>query len=67
VTHDWRRALDRSYRPEVTIVDTAGETVPDALQKGRFTTTAAAFVCRGMTCLPPVATLDAIEAALVVP
>jgi uncharacterized protein YyaL (SSP411 family) len=67
VTRDWRRALDRSYRPDVTVIDTAGESVPAALQKGQGTTAAAAFVCRGMTCLPPVATLAEIEAALVVP
>jgi uncharacterized protein YyaL (SSP411 family) len=66
LTRDWRRALDRRYRPDVTIVDTAGAALPPALQKGHATTPAAAFVCRGMTCLPPVATLTAIEAALVV-
>jgi uncharacterized protein YyaL (SSP411 family) len=64
--HAMQRALARAYRPDVVVVDVAGEDVPDALRKGaRPPTGAAAYVCRGMQCLPPIADVARVEAELV--
>jgi uncharacterized protein YyaL (SSP411 family) len=49
----------------VVVVDVAGEDVPDALRKGaRPPTGAAAYVCRGMQCLPPITDVARVEAEL---
>jgi uncharacterized protein YyaL (SSP411 family) len=64
----WQRALERTYRPDVSIVDVAGVQAPQPLRKGaRPARGAAAWICRGQQCLPPVTTLEAIEAALAAP
>jgi uncharacterized protein YyaL (SSP411 family) len=58
----WRDALVASYRPglEVYVVDP--RSAPRALVKGEAPATGArAWVCRGMTCLPPVDSLGALR------
>jgi uncharacterized protein YyaL (SSP411 family) len=58
----WRNALVASYRPglEVYVVDP--RSAPRALVKGAAPATGArAWVCRGMTCLPPVDSLGALR------
>ena len=67
-THAWQRALEQGLRPDVVTVDLADADVPDALRKGRLPDAgAAAWVCRGMRCLPPLAAYEAIPAALAEP
>ena len=62
---EWQRALERTLRPGVRIFDVAGRDVPEALAKGAPPTSgAAAWVCRGTQCLPPVHSLAEIEALL---
>jgi uncharacterized protein YyaL (SSP411 family) len=64
-TSAWQQALERTYRPDVAIVDIAAGNAPEALRKGAPPPAgAAAWVCRGTQCLPPMTTLEAIEAAL---
>ncbi|HET9339138.1 MAG TPA: thioredoxin domain-containing protein [Casimicrobiaceae bacterium] len=61
----WRDALRRDFRPglEVYVVDPAE--APPAVTKGAPPSAGArAWVCRGMTCLPPVDTLDGLKAAI---
>ena len=63
--HAWQVALERTYRPDVSFVDIAGADAPEALRKGaRPASGAVAWVCRGQQCLPPMSTLEAVEAAL---
>ncbi|HKU88035.1 MAG TPA: thioredoxin domain-containing protein [Casimicrobiaceae bacterium] len=67
-THAWQRALEQTLRPDVVAVDLAGADVPDALRKGAVPAGgAAAWVCRGMRCLPPLTAYEAIPAALAEP
>ncbi|MDQ2916744.1 MAG: thioredoxin domain-containing protein [Pseudomonadota bacterium] len=64
-TRTWQKSLEREYRPDVFIVDVAGVDAPDALRKSEPPQHgAAAWVCRGMQCLPPVSTFETISAAL---
>ena len=64
-TRTWQKSLEREYRPDVFIVDVAGVDAPDALRKSEPPQHgAAAWVCRGMQCLPPVSTFEALSAAL---
>ena len=63
----WQYAVERRYRPRVTLLDLAGQTsLPAALNKPHPGTPseASAWICRGATCLPPVATIDALERGL---
>ena len=62
----WQRALEARYRPEVQVIDTADAAgLPPALVKGAPATTGAvAWVCRDMACLPPLDSVEAVEAAL---
>jgi uncharacterized protein YyaL (SSP411 family) len=62
----WRGALEARYRPGVLVIDTAGcEGLPPTLAKGvPVTTGALAWVCRNMACLPPLASVEAVEVAL---
>ncbi|HEX6138762.1 MAG TPA: thioredoxin domain-containing protein [Casimicrobiaceae bacterium] len=65
-TRDWQAALEREYRPDVCIVDIAGRDAPRALRKGDPPAGgAAAWVCRGMQCLPAATTYAGVIAALV--
>jgi uncharacterized protein YyaL (SSP411 family) len=65
-TSKWHAALERSYRPNVRVVDLgAVDRPPPSLVKGRKPARGAiAWVCRGTTCLPPIAALADVEAAL---
>jgi uncharacterized protein YyaL (SSP411 family) len=62
----WQRALEARYRPDVLVFNLGGaQDVPASLRKGPPPPTGAiAFVCRNMTCLPAIATLDAVVDAL---
>jgi uncharacterized protein len=67
----WQRALEARYRPALRTLDVSGQdALPDALTKPHSKPhslaagAATAWVCMGATCLPPLAGLDAIEAAL---
>ena len=66
VTRGWQRTLEAKLRPGLLCIDLAG--VPDApaaLVKGAaLTGSAVAWICRGMTCLPPVASEEALLRAL---
>ena len=63
----WRRALERAYRPQVRSLDLsrAGE-LPGALSRPHETraSDATGWVCTGTSCLPPIHTLEALEAAI---
>jgi uncharacterized protein YyaL (SSP411 family) len=64
---DWQRELERSLRPRVRVFSVAGvEPLPPELVKGALPApgAAAAWVCLGTQCLPPMATLAEIEREL---
>ena len=63
----WRRALQQRYRPGLAILDVSAQpNLPGALAKPHSGApgAASAWVCTGAACLPPLASLDAIEAAI---
>jgi len=62
----WQRTLERTFRPGVRVFNLGGmQDLPQALAKGAVPSTgAAAWVCVGTACLPPVTTVGAIEDAL---
>jgi len=65
----WQRSLERAYRPGVRTLDLsrAGD-LPGALSRPHQGENAAtAWVCAGSSCLPPLHSLQALEAALAVP
>jgi len=58
----WQRALERVYRPHVLLLNAAGAALPPSLAKGAVPAAgAAAWVCRGAQCLPPVHALADVE------
>ena len=64
-TSAWHVALERVYRPDVLVIDTAVGEVPAALCKGDASARgASAWVCRGMHCLPAVDSRDGLDALL---
>ena len=68
-THDartWHEALERQYRPNVHVFDlSALDWPPPALVKGQKPERGAvAWVCRGTTCLPPIASLAEVQRLL---
>ncbi len=65
----WQRELERTCRPWVRVFDlSALADPPAALVKAPAPAAgAAASVCRGTACLPPLATLDALLAAVAAP
>jgi uncharacterized protein YyaL (SSP411 family) len=65
-TAQWQRTLERRYRPGVRVFDLAPvEEPPLEMVKGRRPAKGAvAWICRGTTCLPPIAALTEVEAAL---
>ncbi|HET9047153.1 MAG TPA: thioredoxin domain-containing protein [Casimicrobiaceae bacterium] len=65
-TAAWHAALERAYRPNVRVIDLGHvDRPPPSLVKGRKPARGAvAWVCRGTTCLPPIAALAEVEAAL---
>ncbi len=63
----WTQAIGRSYRPEVAVLDlSAQDALPAMLAKPHVGAPggATAWVCSGASCLPPLTTIDAVEAAL---
>ena len=62
----WQRTLEKAFRPGARVFNLGGvRDVPEALVKGAAPTAgAAAWVCVGTTCLPPMTTVEAIEDAL---
>ena len=65
-TGAWHAALERAYRPNVRVIDLGHvDRPPPSLVKGRRPARGAvAWVCRGTSCLPPIASLADVEAAL---
>jgi uncharacterized protein YyaL (SSP411 family) len=68
---DWQRAVERGYRPAVQTLDLSAQaSLPGTLSKphqagaGAGLSSATAWVCRGTTCLPPIHSLAALEAAI---
>ena len=63
---EWRRGLARRYRPHTLVValpdDITG--LPPALAKPAATASVNAWLCIGVTCLPPVSDLGKIERLL---
>ena len=65
----WQRAVEREYRPAVHTLDLSVQaSLPGTLSKPHEALagqgSATAWVCRGTTCLPPIHSLAALEAAL---
>jgi hypothetical protein len=65
----WQRAMERSYRPAVQTLELSAQaSLPGALAKPHAALaaqgSATAWVCRGTTCLPPIHSLPALEAAI---
>ncbi len=61
----WQRSLESTLRPMVRVFNVAGISLPPELAKGAPPRDgAAAWVCRGTQCLPPVTTLEQIEREL---
>jgi len=67
--HEWQRAMERSWQPGLRVVNAGGvPSLPPALDKGAPPLHgAAAFVCRGTTCLPVVRSLHELKQALAAP
>jgi uncharacterized protein YyaL (SSP411 family) len=65
----WQRQLERAYRPRVRTLDlAAADALPGALARPHQGHDAAtAWVCAGTSCLPPIHSLEALEAALTAP
>ena len=61
----WQKSLEHEYRPDVCVIDVAGIDAPAALRKGEIPRRGtAAWVCRGLQCLPPVFACDRIAELL---
>ena len=62
----WQRQLERVYRPGVRTLDLAcADSLPGGLARPHQADEAAtAWICTGTSCLPPLHSLDAVEAAL---
>ena len=61
----WRDALRRDYRPRLQVYLVDPSDAPASLLKGPPPSSGArAWVCRGMTCLPPVDALDDLLSAI---
>ena len=62
----WQRGLENVYRPAVHVFNLADvAALPPALMKGTPPEEGAvAWVCRGMACLPPITTLEALAGTL---
>jgi uncharacterized protein YyaL (SSP411 family) len=63
---EWHRALAGQYRPSAMILDlSTARDVPGPLVKGQAPESgAAAYVCHGTTCLPPITSPGEVAAAL---
>jgi uncharacterized protein YyaL (SSP411 family) len=62
----WLRDLQREYRPQALVlgVDSVLHDLPAALDKPSAPGRVNAYVCRGVTCLEPVSTVDALRGLL---
>ena len=61
----WQQRLEKRYRPDLVIVVAPQQDAPVALRKGAVPAEgAAAWLCRGMQCLPAFTELQAIEGVL---
>jgi len=62
----WQRRLDRVYRPAtLTIgIHSRTNTLPAALDKPAPATGVQAWVCRGVSCLPPISEFANLESTL---
>jgi len=61
----WQRALERKLRPWVRVFNVAAVALPPELVKGPAPAQgAAAWVCRGPQCLPPLTSLADVENAI---
>ncbi len=66
-TAKWHATLGASLSPSVRVYDVAGSGLPPELRKGLLPDSgAAAWVCRGTSCLPPIATLAGVQRELAV-
>ena len=61
MTSRWHATLAAPVRATARIYDVAGVALPAELRKGEATTRALAWVCRGMSCLPPMSSLDDVR------
>ena len=65
VCRSWQRALERTLRPSVRIFNVSGIALAPELARGPAPAAGAvAWLCRGTQCLPPLASLEAIEREL---
>ncbi len=66
VIEEWRRELQRVWRPLVSVLAIAADAtnLPAALREKSPRGTAVAYLCRGSTCEAPIATLAGLQAAL---
>jgi len=63
-TTEWQARLEREYRPDLVIIALEDGEAPAALRKGAPPAQgAAAWLCRGMQCLPAITSFEALEAA----
>jgi uncharacterized protein YyaL (SSP411 family) len=55
----WRREIDKLYDPHrmIVAVPAGAQRLPEALASKKALGGAVAYVCRGMTCSPPVTAL----------
>jgi len=61
----WQRRLEQRYRPDLAIVIAPQQDAPAALRKGAVPAEgAAAWLCRGMQCLPPATTFEDLASLL---
>jgi uncharacterized protein len=59
IAADWQRTLERRLRPGVRVFDVTGVARPPALAKGPLPAAGAvAWVCRQMTCLPGIHSIE---------
>ena len=63
-TARWHAKLAAPLRTAARIYDVGGLPLPTELRKGEPTASVEAWVCRGMTCLPPMTSLDEVEREL---
>ncbi len=63
---EWQHALTRSYRPDTMVIALPGglSGLPPVLDKAAPATGVNAWVCRGVTCLPPIGDLADLESTL---
>ncbi|MBE0622689.1 MAG: thioredoxin domain-containing protein, partial [Burkholderiales bacterium] len=66
---EWRQVLDQTYLPDSLILALAPEAsgLPPLLAKPMSTETVNAWVCQGVTCLPPVDTVEKLLGVLKAP